>query len=155
VLPGTDAVGEQVETVSCLLQARLTASRYEFDINDSGWIDRSLHTSDTASWVWTVTPKVGGDHTLTLFVRPVVKLTEGPVSATSRAAQADIRDYATDVHVNVPWNKRPEEVMIQIASTLNVAEGLVKALTAVIVAVGALVAVITGLRKRQTRRADR
>jgi hypothetical protein len=66
----------------------------------------------------------------------------GADSETSRAAKANIRDYTTSVHVDVPWNKRPEELMTQIASTLNVAENLVKALTALILALVALLAAL-------------
>ena len=154
VLPRTDAVGEPGLVVSCRLQARLTASKYEFDIDDSGWIDRSVYAMDTARWVWIVTPKLGGDHTLTLFVRPIVsqELT-GADSETSQAAEANIRDYTTRVHVDVPWNKRPEELMTQIASTLNVAENLITALTAVIVAVIAFFAALPRLRKWRRKRA--
>jgi hypothetical protein len=140
--------------VSCRLQARLTASPYEFDINDSDWIDRSVYATDTARWVRSVTPKLGGDRTLTLFVRPIVsQQEEGGFSETARAAESDIRDYTTRVHVNVPWNKRPEELMTQVSSTLNVAENLVKALTALIVAVLALLAAIPRVRKWRRKRA--
>jgi hypothetical protein len=154
VLPRTHAVGEPGLIVSCRLQARLSASKYDFDIDESGWLDRSVYATDTVRWVWSVTPKLGGDHTLTLYVRPIVsqQLT-GSDSATSRAAKANIRDYTTSVHVDVPWNKRPEELMTQVASTLSVAEGLVKTLTALIFASIALWGVLAGLRKRRRRRA--
>jgi hypothetical protein len=155
VLPRTDAVGAPGLVVSCRLQARLSASEYDFDIDDSGWIDRSVYATDTVRWVWTVTPKLGGDHTLTLYVRPIVSQElAGADSETSRAAKANIRDYTTSVHVDVPWNKHPEELMTQIASTLSVAEGLVKGLTALILALVALLAALPRLRKWRRKRAE-
>jgi hypothetical protein len=152
VLPRTDAVGAPGVVVSCLIQARLSASKYEFENDNSVWIDRSVYETDAAQWVWSVTPKLGGDHTLTLFVRPIVReREERGVSDTSRAIEANIRDYTTRVHVSVPWNRRPEELLTQLASMLNVAEGLVKALTALILAISALVGAIAGLRHWRKR----
>lgn len=156
VLPRTDAARGPGLVVSCRLQARLTASKHEFELNDGDWIERSVFQTDTARWVWDVTPKLGGDHSLTLFVRPIVRQRkEGGASDVPIATESDIRDYETRVHVDVPWNKRPEEFMTRAASTLNVAEGLVKALTGLIVAVVALLAVVVGLRKRRTKSTDR
>jgi len=155
VLPRTDAASGPGLVVSCRLQARLTASQYEFEVNDSDWIERSVFETDTARWVWHVTPKLGGDHTLTLFVRPIVRQREeGGASDVSLATESDVRDYETRVHVNVPWNKRPEEFMTRTASTLNVAEGLVKALTALTLAVLALLAAVVSLRNWRTKSPD-
>lgn len=151
VLPGTTAAGESGVVVSCSLQARLSASRYEFDVEENNWVSRSLYTTDTARWVWRVTPKLGGTRTLSLFVRPIVVLrgnTGNPDAAL--AAESDIREYTTRVHVSVPWNKRPEEVMTQVASLLNVAEGLVQALTVLVIALAGLGAAL-GYRRRKRR----
>lgn len=154
VLPGTDAAREGGLVVSCRLQARLSASRYEFEIDDRQWLERSVYETDTARWVWNVRPKLGGDHTLTLFVRPIVRLREeGPPTDTSLAIEANVRDYTIRTHVDVPWNKRPEELMTQLASTLNVAEGVVKALAALILAIAALMVALRGLRHRHKKKA--
>jgi hypothetical protein len=57
---------------------------------------------------------LGGDHTLTVSLRPIVR--QRPESGESEAALAaveNIREYTTRVHVSVPWNKRAEEMMTQ------------------------------------------
>jgi hypothetical protein len=95
VLPRTDAAGEPGLAVSCRLQARLSASEYEFDINDTEWIDRSVYGTDTARWVWDVTPKLGGDHTLTLLVRPIVKAGRSDVALAARRISATTRHGST------------------------------------------------------------
>jgi hypothetical protein len=53
--------------------------------------------------------------------------------------------------VSVPWTERPAEVMTRTAATLNVAEGMVKALTAVAVALAALATALGALRLRRKR----
>jgi hypothetical protein len=52
----------------------------------------------------------------------------------------------------VPWTERPQETMARLASTLKVAEGLVKAMTLLTLALVAFGAAL-GIRRRRTRRA--
>ena len=130
--------------MSCRMQARLSGSKYEFEIDVEGWINRSVYETDTARWVWSVTPKLGGDHNLTLDVRPIVETRPSNAAAVTRA---NVRSYSTAVHVTVPWDERPAALMTQIASTLSVGETLVKALTGVILALAALFAALAGIRR--------
>jgi hypothetical protein len=152
VLPRTDAAGEPGVVVSCRMQARLVGSEYEFEVNDSAWIERSLLT-DEARWDWIVTPKLGGDQTLTLQMRPIVmQRPEGGGSDLALARDSNVRSYTTNVHVDVPWTERPATVMTQTASLLNVSESLVKALTGLIVALTALWAAVRVVFPRLRRR---
>jgi hypothetical protein len=153
LLRRTDVASASGLVVSCTLQARLAGPEDEFEIDETGWISRALVASDQATWVWSVRPKLGGDHTLTVFLRPIVRRREsGAQTEVDLATDAEIRDYETQVHVDVPWNEKPEELMTQLASALDVAEGLVKALTALVVAVGALLAAVATVRARRRRR---
>ncbi|HEX6499841.1 MAG TPA: hypothetical protein VF054_12525 [Micromonosporaceae bacterium] len=156
VLHRANAISEPGFLVSCHVQARLRASSYEFDVDQPDWVDRSLLTADTARWSWYVTPKIGGEHTLVLQLRPVVKIRPERSGNESTAADLDasIAEYETSVRVTVPWTERPQETMSRLAATFKVAEGLVKAVTGLVVALGALLAAL-GVRKRRRRRADR
>ena len=134
VLDRVGAEGVPGIVVSCSLQARITASRYEFDIEQNGWVPRSLLATDTARWAWDVTPKVGGQHTIVLSVRPIAVQEEPLDDSTQILASeedANVQQYEINVAVNVPWAERPAEFMTQVAATLAVAEEVVKALTAV------------------------
>lgn len=154
VLHRANATAEPGFLVSCHVQARLRASSYEFDVDQSDWVDRSLLTADTAHWSWYVTPKIGGAHTLVLQLRPVVKVRPEGSGSESTAADLDasIAEYETSVDVNVPWTERPQETMSRLAATFQVAEGLVKAVTGLVVALGALLTAL-GVRRRRRRNA--
>ncbi|MDQ4040782.1 MAG: hypothetical protein M3141_03430 [Actinomycetota bacterium] len=146
------AADEPGVIVSCRVQARLVASPYEFELSERKWVERSLLTADTRRWSWYVTPKVGGDHTLILNVRPIMRIKASgdvPVSVLE-AASSNVQEYETAVHVDVPWTERPQETMSRIAATLEVAEGLVRAATALLAALLALLAVL-GVRRRTRR----
>jgi hypothetical protein len=144
---------KRVWVVSCLFQARLSYSDYEFDVEPAGWQARSTFTSNTAHWTWFVKPKLGGDHTLVIELRPVLELKSrsGHQFDTSLAA-SDIAEYPVSADVSVPWQERPAELMSEVANDLKVAEGLVKAATGLVVAIGALLAAL-GIRRLLRRRA--
>lgn len=157
VLDRVGAEGVPGIVVSCSLQARITASRYEFDIEQNGWVPRSLLATDTARWAWDVTPKVGGQHTIVLSVRPIAVQEEPLDDSTQILASeedANVQQYEINVAVNVPWTERPAEFMTQVAATLAVAEEVVKAFTALIVA-GAVLLGALGIRRSRRRRAER
>lgn len=157
VLDRAGAVGVPGIVVSCSLQARLTASRYEFEIEQTGWVRRSLLTTDTARWAWDVTPKVGGQHSIVLSVRPIVvqeKSSDDEDRVLEGEEAANVQQYEIDVAVDVPWAERPAELMTRIAATLSVAEEMVKALTALIVA-GAILLGVLGIRKTRRERTQR
>jgi hypothetical protein len=146
-----DATAEEPGlVVSCRIQARLNASHYQFEVSDKGWVARSLLTADTAHWSWYVTPKIGGTHTLVLDVRPILTLNNTETERVSAEA-SNVQEYETSVHVRVPWTERPQETMSRLAATFKVAEGLVKAITLLIVALVALGAAL-GIRGRQRKR---
>ncbi len=155
VLPGIEAAGVPGVVISCHLQARLDASSDEFGIDDRDWVTRSLLTTNRVDWSWNVEPRVGGRHALTLYVRPIAVLETRATAAAGTVDESDavVQVYETQVDVHVPWNERPEELMARMASTLNVAEGLVKALTALIIAVAGLGAAVLAVRRRRSRRA--
>lgn len=147
VLRREDATAESGLVVSCRVQARLSGSQYDFDIDREDWIERSLLTSDTARWSWYVSPKIGGDHNLSLKVRPIVQFrrTDGSTVLID-ASRSNVQEYETRVHVKVPWSERPQETMSRLAATFKVAEELITALTALLLAIPLLVAAFLGLR---------
>jgi hypothetical protein len=151
VLHRPGAAAEPGIVVSCRLQAQLSASKYDFDIDDRGWVERSLLTSDTARWAWQVKPKVGGNHTVFLNVRPIVR--SDKAGYLHAAEGSDVQQYETSVHVNVPWSERPQELMSRLAATFHVAEGMVKAMVGFVLAVAALLAAL-GIRRRRNKRLE-
>jgi hypothetical protein len=150
-----DATAEPGIVVSCLLQAELTASKYEFEIDPTGWKERSLQTTDTARWSWYVTPKIGGENSLVLKVRPIVRLRpeDDAEDVSAREFESNVLEYETLAHVDVPWTERPQETMSRLAATFKVAEELVTALTALVVALVALAAAL-GIRRFRKRKAE-
>jgi hypothetical protein len=151
VLRSTGAVASPAIVVACVIEARLGASSYIFNLDERGWLSRSFLTSDTARWTWNVGPKVGGTQTLTLEVRPIVRL--APASGSSDFAGAessDVQSYPIKVQVKVPWTERPAEVMSRLADTFKVAQGLVEATTALLAALLALAAVL-GIRRSKAK----
>jgi hypothetical protein len=153
VLHRPRATEELGVVVSCQIEARLSSSPYQFDVNPTGWVTRSLLTTDTARWTWYATPKIGGTHTLVLSLRPIVRVQQ-PASTTpiSVSAQSDVQQYETEVHVNVPWNERPQETMTRLAATFGVAQTLIEAMTAFVVALVALGTAL-GIRRHRRKRA--
>jgi hypothetical protein len=156
ILHRTDAAEEPGYIVSCRLQARLRASSYQFEVDDREWVERSLLTTDTAHWSWYVTPKIGGVHTLVLQLRPVVTVQpqRGAGDLPLSGEESNIVEYETRVHVTVPWVERPQETMSRLASTFNVAEEMVGAVTGFVVALIALLAALGVRRARGRPRGD-
>jgi hypothetical protein len=148
VLHRPGAAEEPGVVVSCRVQARLSASHYDFDVSTKQWIERSLQTTDTAKWSWFVTPKLGGTHSIVLLVRPIMRFGSAKLSPEN----SNIRQYETSVHVKVPWNEMPNELMSQLAETFKVAEGLVTAATALIIALVALAGVLGFRKVRKNKR---
>jgi hypothetical protein len=137
--------------VSCLIQAQLTSSPYEFEVHPTGWAERSLLTRDTVRWFWYVTPKVGGTHALVLNLRPIMKLRPlGNATVSVRGTESNVQQYETSVRVHVPWTQRPQETMSRLAATFKVAEGLVTTLTGLVAALVALGAAL-GIRRQRKR----
>jgi hypothetical protein len=136
--------------VSCRIEARLSPSHYQFDVREKGWVARSLLTSNTARWTWYVTPKVGGTHTILLEMRPILTLRNAGSDEVS-AETASVQQYETSVRVKVPWTERPQETMSRLAATFKVAEGLVRAMTLLLVALLSLAAALR-VRARRKRR---
>ena len=71
VLRRKDAVDQPGIVVSCRVRARLEGDAAEFEINNTGWIERSLVNSDQVTWSWRVTPQVGGERKLLVEIKPV------------------------------------------------------------------------------------
>jgi hypothetical protein len=155
VLRRTGAAEEPGVVVSCRIEAQLRASEYAFEVSEKGWVERSFLTTNTARWSWYVTPKVGGTHTLVLYVRPIMKVRPAQpfADASVDAARSNVQQYEVSVDVNVPWTERPQETMSRLAATFKVAEDLVKAMTAVVVAAAALGAAL-GVRRRRKKRTN-
>jgi len=139
--------------VSCRVQAQLNVSRHEFEINEDDWVERALLTGDTARWSWHVTPKREGTHEIVLKLRPIMKMERraGAAVDVADAADSNVQQYGTVVHVTVPRTERIQDTMSRIAATLNVAERLVESMAALLAATLALLAVL-GVRHRRKRR---
>ncbi|MFK5635982.1 hypothetical protein ACI3EQ_15510 [Ornithinimicrobium sp. LYQ103] len=138
--------------VSCRVQALLEGSPYEFEISEGDWVDRSFVTTDTARWSWYVTPKIGGDSTLVTRIRPILHIEDLDAGfVTEEDLDSSIKEFETRVSVTVPWTERPQEMLSRLAKTLQIAEGFVKALTGVVLAVGGLFAAL-GIKKYVSRK---
>lgn len=155
VIGGPGAVGVPGVVVSCRVQAKLTASTWDFNLDNQGWEERSFLATDTARWSWDVGPKIGGTHTLTLYVRPLTYITpvqgnrtDGNFPGYVGAANSEIQDFAITANVRVPWTEIPAEIMSRVAATLRVAQGLVESATLL---VGALVAMAAALGFKRAR----
>jgi hypothetical protein len=149
-------VGAQDEpglVVSCNVSARLVASKYEFKVDETRWITRSLLTADTARWSWFVTPKIGGDHEIRLEFRPILAARpEDPADIESAQAEDfDIRPVDISVHVDVAWDEWLNEQMSRLARTFKTGEGMVKAMTVLVVALTALGAAL-GIKRKKNKR---
>ncbi len=155
VLQSSGAVAAPAIVVSCVIEAQLSGSGYDFNVDNRAWVPRSFLTADTARWTWYVGPKIGGTQTLVLNVRPIVNIhTTRSSSSFVTAETADVQQYPIKVHVNVPWTERPAEVMSRLAATFKVAQGLVEATTALLVAVSALLGFVLHKRSRSKRAAS-
>jgi hypothetical protein len=153
VLHRPGAAQELGVVVSCQIEARLSSSPYQFEVNPSSWVKRSLLTTDTARWTWYATPKIGGTHTLVLSLRPIVRVQQPSSTAPiSVSAESNVQQYETEVHVNVPWTERPQETMTRLAATFGVAQRLIEAMTAFVVALVALGTAL-GIRRHRRKRA--
>lgn len=137
ILESKEAVGVRVR-VTCEVEAKLRASEQEFDIQESGWQSRSLLTSPTARWTWSVTPKQGGNHELLLEVRPVIALEDTPDNFLHPALEGSTQTYRIAADVSVSPDQWVAERLNRAASLLTSAKGMVVALTALIVAITAL-----------------
>jgi hypothetical protein len=145
------AVGEPGFVVTCRIEARLTSSPYQFEVSPTDWVKRSLLTTDTARWSWYVTPKIGGNHTLVLSARPIVSVHKvGSRAPISVIEESSVQQYETTVHVDVPWTERPQETMTRLAATFHVAQTLIEAMTAFVVALVALGTVL-GIRRHRKK----
>ena len=144
--------------VSCLVDARLAASPYDFNLNDQGWIQRSFLTADTAKWSWFVGPKIGGSQTLLLQLRPIVEMRPaqgGSASFVSAEETSNVRQYEITASVSVPFTERVPEVMSRLAASFKVAQGLVESITGLLTALAALLAFLGIKRWRKKRPSGR
>lgn len=148
VLPGSGTTESKGIILTCTIEARLNASPWDLNISNTGWMSASFLTSETVTWTWYVSPKVGGTQTLILSVKPFVKESG---SAEPTPEQYDVANYTITAHVHVPWTQVPAEIMSSIAANLKIADGLVKAATTLVLAVLALLTA-TGLKKRRKKK---
>lgn len=152
VLKSAGELGAPAIVVSCVIEARLSASSYDFNVNQRGWVSQSFLTSDTARWTWYVGPKIGGSQTLILNVRPIVRRRPvGGSDISAIAESADVQLYPIRVQVKVPWTERPAEIMSRIAGTFKVAQGLVEGTTGLLAALLAFGAV-AGIKRSGIKR---
>jgi hypothetical protein len=136
--------------VSCSAEARLRGSKYAFSIDDTNWQRRSFVTWNTVSWTWEVGPKIGGEQTLVLDVRPIVSIQAARNASGATPNQEIVRSYPIEVDVSVPWAERPAEVMSRLADTFKVAQGLVETLTALLAALIAFAGTV-GIKRRRAK----
>lgn len=146
-----------VLVVSCRLRARIDGSSSDFDLAPKGWIERSLYGANDAEWSWSVKPKIGGTHTVTVWIHPLVTAHTSRERASSEDVLAEAareQPYYTKVHVTVPTDEWLQDRMAIWAKDLNVAEGLVKAASALAAAVLAFLAVF-GWKTARTKGGER
>ena len=93
-------------------------------IAPTGWVERSVLTTETARWSWYVTPKLGGSHTLVLALRPIVvtaNVSASGVESARRAESSDVQQYETRVNVKVPVSERSQGILSTVAKMSRVA----------------------------------
>jgi len=139
ILESEDAIGSRVR-VSCEVEAELRGAEADFDIQQPGWQKRSLLTSPTARWTWSVKPKRGGDHELVLAVRPVIVLEDEMGNPLPhRDLETSAQTYRIMLDVSVPADQWLAAGFDRVTSLLTSARGM-------ILAFSALAAAIYGLR---------
>ena len=151
VLPGPGSVSSPRKTlVSCIVEAQLSGSSWDFNIDNTRWVQGSFYTADTVSWSWYVGPKLGGTHILTLRVKPFVDRAQA--GSVPTASGSDVVPFFIRAHVNVPWREFPAVVMSSLAANFKVAQGLIESLTGLILALGGLGTALHIKRRRARRR---
>ena len=144
---------EQVK-VSCVIEAQLVPDSHEFTIEPTGWVTRSFLNRDTARWVWQVTPTKGGDHSIILALRPVVRLDQHAVGSDLETVETtEVVPYKVGVHVAVPWYSKPSDLMHQVTGLLIDAKAMFAALAATLVALIAVFKVILPKRRAAAKQA--
>jgi hypothetical protein len=151
VLRSEGAVAAPAIVVSCLVDAQLTASPYDFNLNDQRWIERSFLTADTAKWSWFVGPKIGGTQPLVLKLRPIVEMRRVNSSFVT-AETSNVQQYEIRASVSVPFSERFPEVMSRIAASFKVAQSLVESITGLLTALAAFLAFV-GIKRWRKKRA--
>ena len=146
VLNSEGAIGSRVR-VSCVVEAELRGAGEEFGIQEAGWQTRSLLTSPTARWTWSVTPKRGGGHELVFAVRPVITLKNDigyPI--LSPQVEASEQTYRITVDVSVSPDQWLAEGFDRVGSVFTSAKGMIATTTALLGAIVTLRLIIS--RKR-------
>jgi hypothetical protein len=136
--------------VSCTVEARLRGASGVFEVEEPGWLSRSLFTAQTVRWSWFVTPRRLGEHRLTLQFRPVLRVADGTDQAFSEASILE-----ETIQVTVVDSGLGDRVVRELEGTtrlLRTLEGVLLALAAVLVAAAAVKA---GLWWRERRRQDK
>ena len=154
ILESEGAVGSRVR-VSCKVEAELRGAESDFDIQQSGWQRRSLLTSPTARWTWSVTPKRGGDHELVLAVRPVISLEDEMSKALPpQDLEASAQIYRIMVDVSVPADQWLAEAFDRLTSLLTSARGMILAISVLAVAIYGLRATVRRKRVKSSPTGD-
>ncbi|MGH4014499.1 MAG: hypothetical protein ACRDSL_11370 [Pseudonocardiaceae bacterium] len=149
ILKPKEAIASSRVRVSCVIEAELRAAEAEFDIQEQGWQSESLLTSPTARWTWSVTPRRGGNSELVLAVRPVISLEDESGNPLRHPdVEATTQVYRIMVDVSVPPDQWVAEGFDRTTSLLKSAEGMVGALTGVVVAI--IVLLVTIRRRAQS-----
>ena len=146
VLNSEGAIGSRVR-VSCVVEAELRGAGEEFGIQEAGWQTRSLLTSPTARWTWSVTSKRGGGHELVFAVRPVITLKNDigyPI--LSPQVEASEQTYRITVDVSVSPDQWLAEGFDRVGSVFTSAKGMIATTTALLGAIVTLRLIIS--RKR-------
>ncbi|MCW2566845.1 MAG: hypothetical protein JWN54_942, partial [Mycobacterium sp.] len=118
--------------VSCQVEAQLTGDAGVFEISDTGWQSRSLLTSKTAEWIWFVDPRRGGDQTLAVNVRPVVRIEERDGGRQVSSIVASTQTFDISVAVQVPPEEAAREGLDRTKVLLLSVGGLLAAVAVVV-----------------------
>jgi hypothetical protein len=118
--------------VTCRVNAQLRGAPEEFDIDERNWVTQSLLTERTAEWSWFVTPRRTGNTQLEVLLQPVIHV-DSEDAVTGEIAASILRHPIT-VSVSAPADQSIGVWLDRLTGLLNSAQGLLLALTAVILA---------------------
>jgi hypothetical protein len=118
--------------VTCRVRAQLHGAPEEFDIDERDWVTQSLLTERTVVWSWFVTPRRAGNAQLEVALQPVIHVNRE--DAATGEIEASILRHPITVAVSAPADLSIGAWLDRLTNLLNSAQGLLLALTALVVA---------------------
>lgn len=137
--PLSDALGAKPNTEVKLKIGRLMAAQLQgdgFKIDPAGLQQRDLFLGDSTRWDWQVTPLKAPKYRLVLTAYVIVR------SADGGEKQSLLKALELPLPVTVTWGQRVGDFMDDSIAWLTKGTNWIKALTAFLLALGALFAVV-------------